>query len=183
MLNKIGGKIWDLLSRFIIFMLNLILKPFHKELTDSQAESFLQFCKFAIVGVSNTLLSMCINFTVLFICNSNGWLQAHNIKIFVANCTAFFLSVLWSFFWNNRYVFKENEGEKRVWWKTLIKTYIAYAVTGLGINNVLSWINVSILGMNEYISVMINLLIAVPINFFMNKFWAYGKKKTSKEGK
>ncbi len=178
MLEKIGGKIWNLLSRFIIFMVNLLLTPFHKKLTDSQAESFLQFCKFAIVGVSNTLVSMAINFCILFVCNKNNWLQTHDVKIYVANCTAFFLSVLWSFYWNNRYVFKEEEGsEKRVWWKTLLKTYVAYAFTGLGISNLVSWLCVTVWGINEYVAVLINLVIAVPINYVMNKFWAYGQKK------
>jgi putative flippase GtrA len=30
---------------------------------------------------------------------------------------------------------------------------------------------------NKYIAPIINLVIAVPINFVMNKFWAYKQKK------
>ncbi len=181
-LEKIGGKLWELLSRFILFVLRILLKPIHKELTEAQEQAFLQFCKFAIVGVSNTLISMGLNFCVLFICNKNGLLQKHDIKIYVANCVAFFLSVLWSFFWNNRYVFKEEEGApKRVWWKTLLKSYVAYAFTGLGVSNLISWLCVTVLGINEYLAVIINLVIAVPVNFIINKFWAYGQKKTKKD--
>ena len=86
------------------------------------------------------------------------------------------MSVLWSFFWNNRYVFKEQEGEKRVWWKTLIKTYLAYAFTGLGLSNLISWLCIDMWGINKYIAVLINLVLAVPINYVLNKFWAYGQK-------
>lgn len=182
MSKSIGSKIWDLFSRFVIFMVNLLLMPFKKKLTDEQAESFLQFVKFAIVGVSNTLLSMGINFCILFICNRNNWLQTNDIKVYVGNCVAFFLSVLWSFFWNNKFVFKEDEGgQKRVWWKTLLKTYVAYAFTGLGLSNLISWLCVTVFGINEYIAVLINLVIAVPINYVMNKFWAYGQKGKKNE--
>ncbi len=104
------------------------------------------------------------------------------IDIYVANCVAFFLSVLWSFFWNNRYVFKESEDkEKRVWWKTLIRTYLAYAFTGLVLSNVISYLCVKVLGINKYIAPIINLVISVPINYVLNKFWAYGQKNTVSE--
>ena len=180
MLEKVGGKIWNLLSRFIIFMVNLLLTPFHKKLTDKQAAAFLQFCKFAIVGVSNTLVSMAINFCVLFACGKFGWFTASNqvkYQAFIGNTVAFFLSVLWSFYWNNRFVFKEDEnGEKRVWWKTLIKTYLAYAFTGLGLSNLISWLCIDMWRINKYIAVLINLVLAVPINYVLNKFWAYGQK-------
>lgn len=179
MLENIGGKIWNLLSRFIIFMVNLLLTPFHKKLTDEQAESFLQFCKFALVGVSNTLVSMGINFCILFMCGEMGWFASdEKYQAFLGNTVAFFLSVLWSFYWNNKFVFKEDEGQKRVWWKTLIKTYFAYAFTGLVLSNVISYLCIDKWGINKYIAVLINLVIAVPINYVLNKFWAYGQKTT-----
>lgn len=169
---------WHFISRIIVWCINLILKPFGKKLTGQQEASLLQFCKFAIVGVSNTLVSMFINFAVLFTCNSLGLLQAYDAKVYVANCTAFFLSVIWSYIWNSRFVFAEDENAvKRVWWKTLLKTYVAYAFTGLGLANFFSWLFVTVLGINEYLAVLINLVVAVPINYVMNKFWAYGQKK------
>lgn len=183
MLEKIGSKVWNLLSRFIIFMVNLLLKPLHKKLTKEQEESFLQFCKFAIVGVSNTLVSMGINFCILFVSGKLGWFGGRKTpRAILGNSVAFFLSVLWSFYWNSRYVFKEDDSAaKRVWWKTLLRTYAAYAFTGLGLSNLISWICIDKLGINEYIAVLINLVLAVPINFVLNKFWAYGQKKTKSD--
>lgn len=162
-------------------MMNLLLKPFHKELTADQERAFLQFCKFAIVGVSNTLVSLCINYSLLFISGKLEWFDgAKTPRAFLGNSVAFFLSVLWSFYWNSQYVFKEDEdSEKRVWWKTLLRTYAAYAFTGLVLSNLISWLCIDKFGISEYIAVLINMVIAVPINFILNKFWAYGQKKVN----
>lgn len=184
MSNSIGSKIWSLFERFVLFVMNLLLKPFHKELKGKQADSFMQFVKFALVGVSNTIVSLAINFGVLFVCSRLGlFAKAQEIKYqaFIANTIAFLLSVIWSYMLNSRFVFKEGEGEKRVWWKTLLKTYAAYAFTGLGLSNLISWLCIDKWGINKYIAVLINLVLSVPINFVLNKFWAYGQKGEANE--
>lgn len=91
-----------------------------------------QFIKFGIVGLSNTIISYVLYVGVIFILNPFGlkW------DFFVANIVSFVLSVLWSFYWNNKYVFKVESNNERIWWKTLIKTYLSYALTGLVLNNV-----------------------------------------------
>ena len=58
----------------------------------------------------------------------------------------------------------------------MFKTYCAYALTGLILNNVLLYLWISVLGINKMIAPIINLIINIPINFFMNKLWAFGKK-------
>lgn len=81
--------------------------------------------------------------------------------------------MLWSFYWNNKYVFKQNEGQERNIFAALLKTYVSYAFTGLFLNSVLSFIWVEIIGVSKLIAPIINLLVSVPINFLMNKFWAF----------
>ena len=49
----------------------------------------------------------------------------------IAQLIGFVLSVLWSFYWNNKMVFVQEEGQQRVWWKALLKTYVSYSFTGL----------------------------------------------------
>lgn len=78
-----------------------------------------------------------------------------------------------SFFWNNRYVFKKNKGEKRNIWLTLIKTILAYAGTGLFLSNILLILFVEIIGISKYIAPLINLVITIPLNFLINKYWAF----------
>ena len=135
--------------------------------------SLVQFIKFGIVGFSNTLVSYVINILVLFA------MKPMNVSwdYFAGNIVAFILSVLWSFYWNNKYVFTLEEGQSRSIGKALLKTYITYGFTGIILNNILSWIWVSVLGVSKFIAPIINLLASVPINFFMNKLWAFKERK------
>ena len=87
----------------------------------------------------------------------------------IANIVAFFLSVLWSFYWNNRFVFKVKENI----FFTLIKTYIAYAFSGIFITNTLSYLLIEIIGISKYLAPLFILVISVPINYFLNKYWAF----------
>ena len=120
-----------------------------------------QFIKFGIVGLSNTILSYAINVAVLFI------LKDKNLRwdYIAGNIISFGLSILWSFYWNNKYVFKKQEGEKRSIGKALLKTYIAYGFTGILLNNILSWIWIDKLSVSKYIAPILNLIISVPLNF------------------
>lgn len=134
-------------------------------------EFIIQFIKFGIVGVSNTVISYVINLLVLL------FLKPFNIgwDYFAGNIVSFLLSVLWSFYWNNRFVFTVNEGEKRSVGKALLKTYISYGFTGIILNNVLSWIWIEKFCISKFIAPLINLIVSVPLNFLINKFWAFKK--------
>ena len=54
---------------------------------------------------------------------------------------------------------------------------MSYAATGLVLHNILLWFWTEKIGLNDYIVPIINLLITIPINFVMNKFWAFKTKK------
>lgn len=152
--------------------------------------SLIQFIKFGMVGVVNTLTSYCI-YSVLFYLGVNP---------LICNIPAFIISVLVSFLLNNRFVFKESEDkEKRKWYLVLIKTYISYSFTGLFLAEALTFFWLSILHIEKYTGVLIsplshfginltadkiagylvpilNLAISIPINFLLNKFWAYRQR-------
>ena len=93
----------------------------------------------------------------------------------VAQFFGFVLSVLWSFYWNRRFVFKEG-AEKVSWPVALLKTYASYAFTGILLNSILSFLWVEYLHIPKLIAPVINLLVSVPLNFILNKFWAFGEK-------
>ena len=150
-----------------------VCEKIHVSIADSSVEMIVQFIKFGVVGVSNTLISYVLNILVLLIL-----VPLHITWDYVlGNLVSFFLSVLWSFYWNNKYVFTEKEGEQRTIWKALLKTYISYGVTGIVLNNILSYIWIEIFNVSKFIAPIINLVISVPINFLMNKFWAFNNKK------
>lgn len=134
-------------------------------------EFIIQFVKFGIIGVSNTVISYVINLLVLLFLEplNVGW------DYFAGNIISFLLSVLWSFYWNNRFVFTVNEGETRSVGRALLKTYISYGFTGIILNNILSWIWIEIFDISKFIAPLINLIVSVPLNFLINKFWAFKK--------
>lgn len=127
-----------------------------------------QFIKFGMVGVTNTLLSYFLNIGVLYLLKD----AALSYDYVIANVVAFFISVLWSFYWNNRLVFDTKQGIGNIL-KALLKTYVAYSVTGIVLNNILSFVWIDLLGISKLIAPMINLLFSVPINFLLNKYWAF----------
>lgn len=129
-------------------------------------KSFLQFIKFCIVGLSNTLISYVIYSSLTFI----------GIYYIVSNIIAFIISVLNSFYWNTRFVFNKpncNPIGKKYKIKMLIKTYISYAGTGLILSNILLYFMVDLWGLSPYIAPLFNLIITTPLNFLINKFWSF----------
>ena len=159
-------KLWCGLEQILYF---IIVKVLPLSVLNKNWEGFMQFVKFGIIGLSNTVISYILNVAVLLILSpfSVSW------DFFAGNIVGFVLSVLWSFYWNNRLVFTVKEGEHRSMWKALLKTYLSYGFTGIILSNVLSWVWITQLGISKFIAPVINLLFSVPINFVMNKLWAF----------
>lgn len=159
---------------------------------------FIQFIKFGLVGVSNTIVSGVIYFLLNTVILPGVWI--------VASVVSWVISVLWAYFMQNIFVFKEDKNkEHRVWWQTLIKTYMTYAFTGLILNNILLFLWVNVIDIAQYSGVIIsffarihigflgdaatfssnmgwfiNMIISIPLNFLINKFWAYRQKGGNK---
>ena len=146
-----------------------MLKIFKKDISVQTLENLTQFVLFGIVGVSNTVISYLLNIMVL------GLLSPFRLAwdYIAGNLVAFLLSVLWSFYWNNRIVFTQGEGQSRNLWTALLKAYAAYGFTGIVLNNILSWIWISMFHISKYIAPLINLVISVPLNFVINKLWTF----------
>lgn len=124
--------------------------------------SVVQFIKFGIVGISNTLVNFGVYALLVFF----------GMNYLLANFLAFSVSVVNSFIWNNRYVF-EASPDARSRWVVFLKTYASYSVTGIFLTTVLLWLWISVFGINEYVAPLINIAFTVPINFVLNKYWAY----------
>lgn len=162
---------WEILEKIVRFCLRLVCKMCHRECTEKMKTAIIQFIKFGIVGISNTLVSYLIYVAMLFFFQSFG-LRA-NYDYLIAQVIGFVLSVLWSFYWSNKVVFTNDSGRERVLWKTLLKTFVAYSFTGLFLNSALLVLWVRMLGVSEYVAPVFSLLFSVPLNFLINKFWAY----------
>lgn len=164
-MNDSVNKFDDLIRRLILRVFRLI----RKEPGEKTVEGLVQFVKFGMIGASNTLISYGLNVLVLKI------LQPYQLSwdYVAGNIVAFVISVLWSFYWNNKYVFTKQDEEIRNTWKALLKTYISYGFTGIILTNILSWVWIDLLGISKYIAPLINLVISIPLNFLINKFWAF----------
>ena len=157
------------MEEWIQAIITAFFRLFHVSLSENTLQSLVQFVKFGHVGVTNTAISYVINILVLKL------LQPYHLPwdYVAGNVTAFVLSVLWSFYWNNKYVFKKGEGQTRSLGKALLKTYVSYSLTGIVLANVLSYVWVDVLGISKYVAPLINLVISIPLNFIINKFWAF----------
>ncbi len=144
------------------------------ETTEKRVASLLQFFKFCLVGVTNTAVSYGINVLVLALLSpfKLSW------DYVAGNVVSFLLSVLWSFYWNNKYVFTLKKGQTRRLLPALLKTYAAYALTGIVLNNVLSWLWIEKLHISKYVAPLLNLCFSIPLNFVINKLWAFRAKET-----
>lgn len=137
--------------------------------TDKQ--TIFQIVKFGLVGVSNTLIA----YVIYSICVYIG------IHYLIANFIGFFISVLNAYYWSDRFVFKKEAGESRSALSTLAKTYIAYGSTGLLLASILLYLYVDKLHISEYIAQLLVLVITIPLNFIINKFWSFKTKKVNEE--
>ena len=127
----------------------------------------IQFIKFGFVGVSNTLISL----AVYYVCLHFG------LHYIVANTLGFVVGTINAYFWNNKFVFKKEEGEIRDTKKSVVKVFISYGFT-LGLSTVLLAFWVDGLHISENVAPILNLLVTIPLNFVLNKFWAFrGEKK------
>ena len=139
---------------------------------ESLKEIIVQFIKFGVVGLSNTAISLGVYYLCVYVFH---WHYQ------VGNVLGFILSVTNAYFWNSRYVFKM--GKRRTFTehcKTYIKTVVAYGSTFL-LSTALLWLWVDVLGISEGLAPIINLIITIPLNFVINKFWTFRKKADAQQ--
>lgn len=125
---------------------------------------FIQFIKFCIVGISNTLIS----YIAYFVFCKVGF------HYLLASTIGFILSVVNAFFWNNKYVFT-NKTETLI--KAFVKMVMSYAFTGFVLSNILLIIWIEGVGVDELVAPIINVVITTPINYLLNKIYAFKDKK------
>ena len=159
---------------------------------ERKKNTIIQFIKFGLVGVCNTIVS----YVIYSICYYMFHMNVH-----ASNAMGFLISILVAYLLQNRFVFKESEhGEERVWWKVLLKTYVSYIFSGLILTEILMLLWFNIIHIERYLyglvnifsqwgfnvqaknlaaslAPIINMFFTVPINFCANKFWAYRDRK------
>lgn len=147
-------------------MLTKLLEKFGATDSASFWQLIWQFIKFGIVGLSNTAVSMGIYYLFLWI----------DPKLYmVGSILGTVLSIANAFLWNDLFVFTGNPRNAASILKRLGKTYVSYGGTSI-LSNVLLWIEVSGFNLNKAIAPIVNLLLTIPLNFIINKFWTFKAK-------
>lgn len=139
------------------------MELFHKVIQIVRQKNMVQFLKFGIVGLSNTFVSLVVYYVFLWV----------NQKLYlVGNVVGWVVSVANAYYWNNKYVFGDGEKGFRQMLKKLSKTYLSYGATFV-LSTILLYIEVDMLSWSSIISPFVNLIITIPLNFLLNKFWAF----------
>ena len=129
-------------------------------------KTFVTFFKFGIVGFSNTVIAYSVY----------ALLVRLGVYYIMANIISFFAGVINSFYWNNKYVFRnrKNKGTRIAF----IKAAVSYALTGIILANLLLYFLVETIKISRYLAPLFILIVTVPSNFFLHKFWVFREKGT-----
>ena len=122
-----------------------------------------QFTKFGLVGVSNTAVSMAVYYFFLWL-NPNLYM--------LGSVLGAVLSILNAFIWNDLFVFTGNPKDIKSVLKRRLKTYVGYGGTSI-LSNVLLWLEVALFNVSKVYAPIVNLLITIPLNYLINKFWTF----------
>ncbi len=123
----------------------------------------IQFIRFGIVGLSNTIISLVVYWVCYYF---------FNIHYFISNFIAFVISVTNAYYWNNKYVFRKENINKKSHIKSYTKVFVSYGSTFL-LGTILLYLWVDYFKISAGIAPIINLIITIPLNFILNKLWAF----------
>ena len=129
---------------------------------ESKVVELINIIKFSIVGVSNTLL----NFVIFILLNNIG------INYILASIIEYSISIINSYFWNSRLVFKYDNKNK----KSILIKFIILNLIGLSINAVLMATLVGVLAIKKIVAMFIVSLLVMCINYILNKIWVFKKE-------
>lgn len=132
----------------------------------------VQFVKFGVVGVSNTLLSLIVTYGMIALFRFCFHIDS-TWSLDVATTVGYVAGVCNSYFWNKRYVFKnkqESNGKK-----AFAKVFICYGATYL-LSMLLMNLLVDVCHVPSIIAPIPRLIITIPLNFVANKLWAFKDK-------
>ena len=132
----------------------------------------VQVLLFALVGFSSALVNLGIY--NLALCGLHVWGLFPGFDFLIAQFFGFVISVAWAFFFNRRYVFRAPGAP---WKESLIKVYITYSLTGIGLSSLLSLLWVHIFHIPKEIVTVLNDALCFPVNFLLNKYWSFRKEK------
>lgn len=148
-------------------LFDILVRKLHVPFLENHWQETIRFVRFGCVGLSNTVISYVIYLFGI----------ALGMNYLLSSILGFIVSIVNAFYWNNKYVFEAEQGSISALISRFVKTFLSYAGTGLVLTNVLLVIQVQYLGMSVVVAPLINLLITIPLNYILNKFWAFSSRR------
>ena len=175
--NRRERKYGEWIEKCIVNLLKALLGIFRIHISDSFFQNIVQFIKFGLVGVSNTLISYCVYAGTVWTFHRRNIFPKEGYLL--AQVGAFFLSATWSYCMNNYFTFQDRcKKTIREWILGLFKTFASYSFTGLGCSTLILIVLVKRLQLSPYLAQVINLILGMLLNFILVKSWVF--HKTSK---
>jgi putative flippase GtrA len=122
-------------------------------------KTLVQFLKFGIVGISNTLLTAVTIWLLLRVLHSSNYL---------ANIIGYVVGLVNSFIWNRRWTF-ENHAQIGA---TIFKFIVTFAVSYL-LQLGFLWLLLHQTGIDDYFCQLLSIVVYTVVNFFMNKYYTF----------
>ncbi|WP_127837409.1 GtrA family protein [Clostridium prolinivorans] len=121
----------------------------------------LQFIKFSMVGILNTVITI-ISYNIL---------TFTGINYILSNTIAYILGMINSYFWNKTWVFSSKDKDINLVIKFIIVNFIT-----LVLNNYILHVFVSNFKFNKSISQIPAIICGMVVNFVLNKIWTFKDK-------
>ncbi len=121
----------------------------------------MQFFKFSLVGLSNTLISLAIYYGLIY-------LSVHYLFAYICS----FVSILNAYYWNSRYVFSVADKNHA---RAFSRMFFSYLITFL-FSFCFLYLLVDVLTVSEWVAPGVSLVVTTVANFILNRFWAFKMK-------
>ena len=131
-------------------------------LIKNNIKKYHKFLKFAIVGFGNLFVSLLTYYLLVYF----------SVNYQIANIGGFITGSINGYIWNKIWVFKNSKRDV----VSIIKFYLTYLSTWL-LSALLLYIWIEKIEISDKIAPIINIFITTPINYLMNKFWVFKRKK------
>lgn len=120
---------------------------------------FIQFIKFGIVGVSNTLLTAITIWILLKVFHSSDY---------ISNFAGYIIGLINSFIWNRKWTF----ASKSKMGITVFKFIVTFAISYLfQLGNL--YLLLHFTHIDSYISQLLSIVVYTCINFVLNKYYTF----------
>ena len=141
--------------------------------SNGKIKVFVQFIKFGMVGLTNTLISLAVTYAFIGIVYLITHQKATTLLLDIGTTLGFIAGVINSYALNSRFVFKnKTESSKK---KAFFKVFVCYGLTYL-LSMLIMNVFVNHTNIPELLAPMLRLVITIPLNFIANKLWAFKDK-------